>query len=109
PELALVAARYHDAFHEAVRDALAGLDERARVLLKLHLVDGVTLVRLAGMYAVDRATVVRWLAQARERVRTAALERLRARVGGSADELHSVLRLLRSRLDVSLGGLLRDR
>lgn len=109
PELTLLGARYRDAFTDAVREALDALDERPRVLLKLHLVDGVTLPRLAGMYAVDRATVVRWLAQAREAVRTAAFAALRARVGGSEAELHSVLTVLRSRLDVSLGGLLRQR
>jgi len=39
-------------------------------------------------------------------VRAAALDELGRRTDSDSDELMSVLKLLRSRLDVSLGGLL---
>ena len=106
PELAALQARYQGAFTDAVREGLRRLDDRERVLLKLHLAEAVTLERLAQMFQVDRATVVRWLAAARRKVRAAALDELGRRTDSDSDELMSVLKLLRSRLDVSLGGLL---
>jgi RNA polymerase sigma-70 factor (ECF subfamily) len=63
----------------ALRAALTRLSPRARALLQLHHVEGVTIDGLAPTYGVHRATVARWIEAAREdlqRELTAELIRL---------------------------------
>jgi len=83
-------------------DALAELPPHDRSLLRLHYIEGLSLDRLAVMERVHRATVARWLSDARStvlsRVRTLLAERLKL----SGHEGESLLRFVRSRLDLSL-------
>ena len=53
------------------------------------------------MYGVHRATVVRWLAHARERVLTATRESLRERLGARSDDIESLMGLAASRFDLN--------
>src|SRR3954469_16703097 len=45
-EIALLKGRYTETFEQAVRDALDLLDARERMLLRMHIVDGLTLERI---------------------------------------------------------------
>jgi RNA polymerase sigma-70 factor, ECF subfamily len=103
-ELALIKEQYRAAFATAFAEAARALDRRDRNLLRLHFLGGVTLEQLAAMYAVHRATVVRWLAAARERVFDGTRQRMGATIGH--DELDEVITLIQSRLDVSVRRLL---
>jgi len=102
PELDLAKLRDQKAVRAALHDALHGLPARDRSLLRLHYVEGVSLDQLATLERVHRATVARWLSAAREavveRVRALINERLRL----SDREGESLLRFVRSRLDLSL-------
>lgn len=104
PELELVKEQYRAAFASAFADAARGLEARDRNLLRLHYLGGVTLEQLAAMYGVHRATVVRWLASARERVFSDTRKRMQGKVGEA--ELDEVMALIQSRLDVSVRRLL---
>lgn len=106
PDLILIERRYRAHFEHAMRDALAALSTRDRNLLRLHLGHGVTLDRLAVMYNVHRATVARWLKDARARVVEDVQSRLVAALPASPTEIQSLARLLRSRLDVNLSSWL---
>nr|MDQ3035869.1 hypothetical protein [Myxococcota bacterium] len=108
PELAFLAEGYRGAFREAFAAAVAELEPRERNLLRLHFLDRVTLERLATMYSVHRATIVRQLATARAKVaaRTEAALRERLQIGSS--ELESVMDLIRSRMDASVDRLLES-
>jgi RNA polymerase sigma-70 factor (ECF subfamily) len=103
-ELALIKEQYRAAFTAAFAEAARALDRRDRNLLRLHFLGGVTLEQLAAMYGVHRATVVRWLAAARDRVFDGTRRRMEATIGH--DELDEVMDLIRSRLDVSVRRLL---
>lgn len=63
-------------FKSAVESALVALDPRTRTVLRLHLIDGLSLEEIADYYQVHRVTVSRWLAAARaaivERARNVA-------------------------------------
>jgi RNA polymerase sigma-70 factor (ECF subfamily) len=102
PELDLAKLRDQKAVRAALHDALRGLQARERSLLRLHYVEGVSLDKLATLERVHRATVARWLSSAREtvveRVRALINERLRL----TDLEGESLLRFVRSRLDLSL-------
>ncbi len=102
PELAYMKAAYRSAFKAAFQEALDSLEVRERTLLKQQIVDGLSVDELGVVYEVHRATAARWVASAREKllVRTRRTFMLRARI--SSDECESIMRLVRSQLDVSL-------
>ncbi|MCP3140968.1 sigma-70 family RNA polymerase sigma factor [Pyxidicoccus xibeiensis] len=100
--------RYRDDFTQAFREALEGLEPRARTLLRLHLVEGLGTAELARAYRVDRSTVKRWLAQAREWLRAEVRTRLAIRIGVDTPALGSLLRELQSQLDLSIRSAMKD-
>ena len=108
PELAFLKHKYRAEFKASFHEVLAELSERERNLLRLHLLGGVTLDQLADMYSVHRATVVRWLAKARQRVFSDTRRRLSSKLKMSPDEFESLMQMIRSRLDVSISRVLRD-
>jgi RNA polymerase sigma-70 factor, ECF subfamily len=108
PELAYLAAHCRVAFAEAIRDAFAGLSARQRTLLRLHLVRGIAATGIAEVYAVHVSSVKRWLADARNELVSRAESELRSRLGADTRELHSVLRVIHSRLELSLRALIED-
>lgn len=89
-------------FAEAFRAALESLDPRQRTLLKLNLVNGSSIDQLAPMYQVSRASVARWIAQAREQLRLETLKRLSGSTRMDRDDLDGLMASLESGFDVSL-------
>jgi RNA polymerase sigma-70 factor (ECF subfamily) len=108
PEAALIKARYRGEFRAALKAALETLDPRERNLVRLHILDGVTIDELCVVYHVHRATVARWIAKVRERLLEEASRRLGERLKLTPAELVSLTGVVRSQLDISLGGLVAD-
>ena len=111
PSLRSVEDRYvQHAFGDAIRESLeaafAKLTPRERNLLRHHVVQGLTIDQIAPIYGVHRATIARWLERARASLATAAREVLVERHGVAASEVHSVMRCVRSQVDLSVGRLL---
>ena len=79
---------------------------RERTLLRLHTVEGLSLERMGVMYRKDKATLSRWLAAAREKLAEETRARLAERLALAPPELASLLRAIRSQLEVSLLRLL---
>jgi RNA polymerase sigma-70 factor (ECF subfamily) len=107
PELGLLRGHYREAFRAAFREAVDALEGKQRLLLRQHFLDGLSLDALARLHQVHRATIARWLAQAREAIAHHTRERLRAHLAAQPAGLDSVLGLVGSQLEVSLGALLR--
>jgi RNA polymerase sigma-70 factor (ECF subfamily) len=108
PELELARERYREVFARAFRDALARLPPRDRGLLRHLLIDGFTLDTIGGMYGVHRATAARWVASARQDLLDGTKAGLAKELALSGDEVDSVIRIVRSRLDLSVERLLRS-
>lgn len=108
PSLDALKARARGAFRESFEAAVRSLGARERTLLRLHLLGGVTLERLAAMHGVHRATVVRWIAAAREDVLKATRAGMRARMALTDAELDALMGAAQSRLDLSVERLLRS-
>jgi RNA polymerase sigma-70 factor, ECF subfamily len=106
PELAHLRQRHRADFQAALAEALAALPPRERTLLRLHLVEGLSLERIGALYRTHKSTVSRWLARAREDVLAGTRTRLAERLRLSSGELHSLLREVPSQLDLSLPALL---
>ncbi|MHB8879242.1 MAG: sigma factor-like helix-turn-helix DNA-binding protein, partial [Myxococcaceae bacterium] len=108
-ELAYVKSRFGAQFKAAFQDALAGLDQRDRNLLRLHYLDGINPDEMGRIYRVHRTTVWRWLTQAREDVFKQTRRLLTERLPLEKGELASLMNLVCSQLDVSISRLLRDK
>ncbi|ATB36596.1 DNA-binding regulatory protein [Cystobacter fuscus] len=106
PEREVLRADSSEALSSALRAALAALPERERALLRMHHLHGLTMDRLATMYGESRSSVARHVAQARERLLRLTRHELAARLKLEGRELESLLGLVRSRLDLNLGGLM---
>jgi RNA polymerase sigma-70 factor (ECF subfamily) len=107
PELALVRRRFGADFHAALATAFASLEPRERNLLRLHLVDRVSIDGLAPIFQVSRATAARHLAAARAALTERTVEQLSGKLRLRRSELESLIRDVRSKLDVSLSAVLR--
>ncbi|WNG45397.1 RNA polymerase subunit sigma-70 [Archangium minus] len=108
PELAFIRERHQEDFRVAFRAALGRLEARERNLLRLHHVHGLSMDAVSATYQAPRSTVARWIARARERLLALTREELTVRLGLTPNELDSLLRLVRSQLDVSLRQLMAD-
>jgi RNA polymerase sigma-70 factor (ECF subfamily) len=102
PELGLLRTQFKAEFRAAFAHAIKGLTERERNLLRQHFVDGLSIDEIASIYAVHRATAARWVAKAKEEISAATREEIRQRINIGSDELNSLLRLVESRLEVSM-------
>lgn len=109
PALGHLRETYRDDVTAAIRAALAGLDEDARALLRYSVIDGWSVARIGALYGIHRATAARRIATAREELGAAIRSELAARLAISVDEVDSVVRLVQSRIDVSLERLLDDK
>ncbi len=87
-------------------EAVAGLGDRERILLRQHVVEGVPSTQLASLYQVHRATVSRWIVVAQETLLDSTRQRLVQRLQITAEELNSVLRLIQSQFETGIGDLL---
>jgi RNA polymerase sigma-70 factor (ECF subfamily) len=106
PELGYLREHYRADVEAAIRAALAALPDQPRALLRYSVVDGWTIDRIGALYGVHRATAGRWVAAAREQLGAAIRAALAARLAISVDEVDSIIRLVQSRIEVSLERLL---
>jgi RNA polymerase sigma-70 factor (ECF subfamily) len=108
PELELVKAEYKGEFAACVRAGLAALTPKERSLLRFNVIENLNIAAIGAIYGVHRATVARWIADARAHVLEGTRAALRARLRLGDDEVDSMIRALSSQLELSLHGLLRS-
>lgn len=106
PELDYLKRHYRDEFRAAFAAALAGLDPRARNVLRQHLVDRLSIDQIGALHGVHRATAARWISRSREALLAGTREHLRGRLQLSEGEYASIMRLIDSMLEVSVQRLL---
>ena len=90
----------------AIRAALGKLSDESRALLRYSVIDGWTVDRIGALYGVHRATAARRVAAAREELGDTIRAELATRLSIPVEEVDSVVRLVQSRIDVSLERLL---
>jgi RNA polymerase sigma-70 factor (ECF subfamily) len=101
-ELRLLKTRCRKEFKDAFRKAIAQLGTDEVECLRLNLIEGLSIDRLAELYGISRATAARRLASARKKLMELTKEQLSERLGLSSGEVRSVVGLVRSQLDLSL-------
>ncbi len=102
PELFLIKKRYRSEFRTSFHNAVTILNARERTLLRMHLLDGLTIDRIGGVYGVHRATAFRWIAKAREKVWAETQRLVQLKLQLSVSEYGRVLEQVRSQLDLSI-------
>lgn len=106
PDLQHLKNRYAPVLADSLRTACAQLEERDRAVLRLYFAEGLNIEKIGAVYGVHRSTVARWIS----RTKTALIERMHELMRESqaipTEELSSIDRLVRSQLEISLGGLL---
>jgi len=106
PEVDYMRMRYKSEFEDAVRDALAALPDRDRLLLRLTAVSGLSHEQIANIYKVNQSTVSRWISRARAEVLEATERNVCRKLGVKRDEFLSLAGLLVSRIDLSISRVL---
>ncbi len=107
PLLASLKQRYRDEFRAAFTEAARQLTDRERTLLRYRFLDDLSIDEIGVVYRVHRATVARWIAGIRESLFEETRRQLMSRLTISEGEADSVLRLIDSQLDVSIGAVIR--
>lgn len=106
PAIAVLRRHYRDDLARAIATAIAGLDVRERSLLRYSLVDGLELGAIAAIFQTHKSTISRWLARARTRLWRLTRDALIGPGGLDRAEVESIVRAMRSGLDLSLARLL---
>jgi RNA polymerase sigma-70 factor, ECF subfamily len=105
-ELALFRERYGDAFEQALKGALQRAPKQDRAILRLRLVNNISVEKIGKMLGMSQPTASRRLAKARGSLLIDLKTSLKERLGISSTEIASLAALLQSRLDLSLSRLL---
>ena len=108
PELGYIRDMYREEFATAFRIALEALSSRQRSLLRYQLVEGLSIDEVGALHGVHRATAARWIADARDAISERTRVELATKLGATSTEVESIIRLVRSRLDVSLERMIRS-
>jgi RNA polymerase sigma-70 factor, ECF subfamily len=108
PELEAVKARLREVFGEALRSAIRSLDPGERMTLRLTLVSRLSMEEVGHMYGVNASTICRRLARTRDHLALELRRHLSTRYEIQSLDLDSVVRLVESRLDIGLEGLLAE-
>lgn len=107
PEVLQFRAENEGALAGAVKQALAGMSERERALLKLYFLEELSLERIAAIYQVHLSTVGRWIEKARETLLAATQAELRARLKVSDEEIEDLWAAASAELASRIAELLR--
>lgn len=102
PEVEYMKKTYSNEFKSAFAAALVTLGAREQTLLRYHHVDGLNIDEIGAIYRVHRVTAFRWIEKAKDQLVKVTLDTLKARLKLPADELDSVLRMIRSQIHLSL-------
>jgi RNA polymerase sigma-70 factor, ECF subfamily len=101
-ELELLKGKYREHFRRAFLEAVDALAPSTRLLLKLHYLDRLSMEEVGKVLGVHRLTVLRRLERARHELSESTKERLEVELRLGPPEVESLLRLIQSRLDMSL-------
>lgn len=105
PEIEYLKLRYASEFGRAFAASVDAIAPRERTLLRLHLVEGLTIDQLAAIYHAPRSSLARRLARARDALLQRIRDHMASALGLGAAELDSVLRLIESRIEITLADL----
>lgn len=109
PEAQFLKTEHSQLLKVAFAESLRALEPRQRTILKLAVVDGLSIDQIAPMYQVHRATVARWLATIRTALYELTVAELKRRLKVSGPEALGLLGQMNSQFNLSLDRMLKTR
>ena len=106
PELRFLKERFGSEFKAVFEEVVSRLSSKERNLLRYQLVASLTLEQIAGVYRVNRSTVVRWMQALRDKLLEQTRVGLSEKLHLTGGEFVSLMRLIQSQLQVSIKRLL---
>jgi RNA polymerase sigma-70 factor (ECF subfamily) len=106
PEAFLMKEEVRREVEAALEQALQRLEDRERLVLRLHLVSRMTMEDIGKTLGVAHQTVSRWLVQVRKTLLADVSRQLSDRLRVPRSDLASIAWLIASRLDLSISRLL---
>lgn len=101
-------ARYAEPARHALRQSLMALSSAERNLLRWHFVDGLNGTQLGALLGRNRSSIHRRIVALLDRLHGDVIQRLSQTLNLPTDEIDSLLRTLRSQLEIGLSDLLSD-
>ncbi len=95
-------AAYRHVFRSALAYAIQTLPVRERNALRFSLLDGLSIDDIAAMHGVHRATAARWIQLAKDHLAASVRASLMRELHADRAELESILRLIRSQIDITI-------
>ncbi len=108
PEAQAIKNTYRETLTAALQECLAALGPRDKTLLRMHVVDQLSIDVIGRIYRVHRATVARWLLGIRARVFADLRARAALHWGASTNDLRSLVRILGDEIHLSAKRILAD-
>jgi RNA polymerase sigma-70 factor len=108
PEMAVIRQHHHEELRHAVREAFASLSDDDRYLFRLDYVDRLSMYDLEPLLRVSQPTISRRLKNARDKVYTEIQRHLQARLGLTANDFKSFMKLLDSQFEVRISQILGE-
>ena len=103
PELRFMKLQHRHHFKACFQGALEALGAREKSVLRMSLVEGLSIDDIGRVYDVHRATAARWLTTARETLVSDCRARLAGQLKVKEEELDELMGAVRSNLSISLG------
>ena len=107
PELTYLKSTYRREFRTAFEEAMGGLSERDRNVLRQYYLDGLSIDEIGLIYRVHRTTTARWLARSRKQLLSHTRRALMQQLQVGPDEFDSIIRLIESQFGATLHSFLR--
>jgi len=108
PEVAYLRRKYSAALQDALGEAWKTMSSENQVLLRLRYNDGRGIDDIAKVENIHRATAARRVRKAEESLIDEARRILSAKLGASEPDVNSVLQLVRSQLQISVGRIFKS-
>jgi RNA polymerase sigma-70 factor (ECF subfamily) len=106
PAMLYLKQRYGDEVRAALVEAFGALAPEDRTLMRLSLVDRLSLEEVGRAFGVSQSTISRKAERIRQDVLAATRRRLREKLGASADEIESLIKMVQSQVEVSFSRIL---
>jgi RNA polymerase sigma-70 factor (ECF subfamily) len=107
-DLDYVRDRYRDAVVASLRQAIADLDARERLLLAYYYYDEMTLREIGQLFDVHEATISRWLTKVQKRIRKLVEKGLARDHRFNRREVAEAIELAGEQLDITVGDYLLE-
>jgi len=106
PSLLYLKQRYSSEVRTALVAAFGALEPRDRTIMRLILIDKMSLDEVGRIFGVSQSTASRQAERIRQKVTEATRRNLREKLGASMEDVESLIKMVQSQVEVSFSRIL---